>query len=212
MVQGLQGHVSLVSWSTHKLKRVCRSSLAAEAQALAECEAELFLVRALWQELLGEDLDLSNPSTTAKKTAGILVIDAKALFDMLKQEDVPNLSAKEKHTALEVMGLNQQLQEQNTVLRWVNSHQQLADGMTKLSAADGIASFLKGKQRWNLVFDETFTAAKKVKKKELAERDSEIPDPKDPTWLEIQRWTSGHVKFLASDLSSPPPDRSCFDP
>ena len=51
MVQGLQGHVSLVSWSTHKLKRACRSSLAAEAQALAECEAELFLVRALWQEL-----------------------------------------------------------------------------------------------------------------------------------------------------------------
>ena len=55
MLNGAPGPVSLMSWSTHKLRRVCRSSLAAEAQALSECEAELFLVRALWQELRGED-------------------------------------------------------------------------------------------------------------------------------------------------------------
>ena len=39
MLDGVQGPVSLVSWSTHKLRRVCRSS---QAQALAECEAEFF--------------------------------------------------------------------------------------------------------------------------------------------------------------------------
>ena len=61
MLSGIQGQVSLVSWSTHKLRRVCRSSLAAEAQALSECEAELFLVRALWQELRGQVLDMANP-------------------------------------------------------------------------------------------------------------------------------------------------------
>lgn len=44
MLEGVPGPVSLVSWRMHKLRGVCRSSLAAEAQALAECEAELFLV------------------------------------------------------------------------------------------------------------------------------------------------------------------------
>ena len=49
--------------------------------------------------------------------------------------------------------------------------------------------------------------AKKVKKK-AAEQGSEIPDPKDPTWLEIRQRTSGHLSFLASDLISSLPDRS----
>lgn len=44
MLEGVPGPISRVSWSMHKLRSVCTSSLAAEAQALAECEAELFLV------------------------------------------------------------------------------------------------------------------------------------------------------------------------
>eukprot|EP00435_Cladocopium_sp_Y103_P024092 s1073_g5.t2 len=186
MLDGVQGPVSMVSWSTHKLRRVCRSSLAAEAQALAECEAELFLVRGLWQELLGADLDLKNPWNTTKETPGVLVVDAKALYDTLRQQDVPNLSAKEKHTALEVMGLSQHLVEQGTTLRWCNSDQQLADGMTKISAQDRISNFIKGNQRWNLLYDESFTAAKKLKAaKTAAEPDLEV---KDPTWLDLMRW------------------------
>eukprot|EP00435_Cladocopium_sp_Y103_P037904 s628_g10.t1 len=192
MLSGVQGPVSLVSWSTHKLRRVCRSSLAAEAQALAECEAELFLVRGLWQELLGAELDLVNPWNTTKQTPGVLVIDAKALYDTLKQQEVPNLGAKEKHTALEVLGLSQHLVEQETTLRWCNSDQQLADGMTKISAQDRVTQFLKGNQRWNLVYDETFTAAKKLKSAKTAEDGSS--EYRDQTWLEVLNQTSGHVR------------------
>ena len=197
MLDGHQGPVSLVSWSTHKLRRVCRSSLAAEAQALAECESELFLVRTLWQELLGASIILKNPWETSKQTPAALVIDAKALYDMLKQEDLTNLSAKEKHTALEVMGLSQHLVEQSTTLRWVNSLQQLADSMTKLSAADSLVQFLKKGQRWNLAFDETFTAAKKLKSANAAGVD--VQEAKDPTWLELLSQTSGHVRNPAID-------------
>eukprot|EP00435_Cladocopium_sp_Y103_P036725 s1261_g9.t1 len=193
--------VSLVSWSTHKLRRVCRSSLAAEAQALAECEAELFLVRGLWQELLGAELDLANPRNTTKQTPGVLVIDAKALYDTLKQQEVPNLGAKEKHTALEVLGLCQHLVEQETTLRWCNSDQQLADGMTKISAQDRVTQFLKGNQRWNLVYDETFTAAKKLKSAKTAEDCSS--EYRDQTWLEVLNQTSGHAP------PPPPPVLEC---
>lgn len=88
--KGEAGPVSLVSWSTHKLKRICRSSLGAEAQALAKCEAEMFLIRVLWQELLGKDVKLSTPEETAKLTPAAVAIDAKALYDLLMQKDIPH--------------------------------------------------------------------------------------------------------------------------
>ena len=51
--QGVRGPVNVMSWSSSKLKRVCRSSLAAETQALAECEQELMFLRVQWAEMLG---------------------------------------------------------------------------------------------------------------------------------------------------------------
>ena len=54
------------------------------------------------------------------------------------------------------------------------------------------------------------SAAKNLKKKEMAAVDSEITDPKDPTWLEIRQRTSGRLSFLASDLISSLPDRSVW--
>ena len=136
--KGEAGPVSLVSWSTHKLKGICRSSLGAEAQALAECEAEMFLNRVLWQELLGKEVNFNAPGMTAKQTPAAVVIDAEALHDLLilMQKDIPHLGARDKHTALEVLGLSQHLEEQETIVRWCNSDQQLSDGMMKINAAD----------------------------------------------------------------------------
>ena len=68
--------------------------------------------------MLGAELDLENPWNTTKLTPGVLVVDAKALYDTLRQQDVPNLSSKEKHAALEVLRLSQHLVEQATILRW----------------------------------------------------------------------------------------------
>ena len=183
MLEGHQGPVSIMSWSTHKLRRVCRSSLAAEAQAFSECEAELMMVRFLWQELLGREATLASPWATSRLTPGVLVVDAKALFDLLQQEDIPNMSAKEKHTALEVLGLSQHLVDQSTILRWCNSDQQLADGMTKVSAQDKITKFLSSGQRWNLVYDSTFTAAKRLRAAGPPLK-AEVDSLKDPSFTD----------------------------
>eukprot|EP00435_Cladocopium_sp_Y103_P076093 s5_g76.t1 len=198
--RGVAGPVSLASWSTHKLRRVCRSSLAAEAQAVSECEAELFITRILWQELLGQEVDLAHPATTAALTTAALVTDAKALYDMLQQKDIPQMNSKEKHTALEVLGLSQHLLEQGTILRWCNSDQQLSDGMTKIGAQDTIARFLNNGQKWNLVFDEKFTAAKKLKAAKTAVVN--FSTNADPSWLDVLSRTSGHVKDSAFSIIS----------
>ena len=49
--EGQRGHVNVISWGSSKLRRVCRSSLAAETPALAEAEQELMFVRTQWRDL-----------------------------------------------------------------------------------------------------------------------------------------------------------------
>ena len=52
------GKINPVSWKSGKLHRVARSSLSAEAQALADAEQELFYARLEWREMQG---DIVNP-------------------------------------------------------------------------------------------------------------------------------------------------------
>ena len=201
--QGLRGHVNVISWGSSKLRRVCRSSLAAETQALAEAEQELMMVRLMWRELLGDAVDLANPHVTCRRTTGVLVTDAKALYDAAQQGDLPSFSMKEKYTALELLHLTQNMDRQETILRWCNSDAQLADGMTKLQAQDRIRKFLTDDQVWNLHYDENFTSAKRLKSANSRRTSTEPAEPlKDPTWLDLVQdakyVTTGHVSKSAS--------------
>ena len=207
--EGQRGHVNVISWGSSKLRRVCRSSLAAETQALAEAEQELMFVRTQWREILGDEVNLADPAETAKKVRGVLVTDAKALYDSVQQGNLPSFSMKEKYSALELLHLVQNMQRQETVLRWVNSDQQLADGLTKMQAQDRIRQFLSNHQLWNLQYDANFTAAKKIKSS--TSKSSSIEpherEPADPTWLDLvvkqRRVTTGHVNMTASACETP---------
>ena len=115
---------------------------------------------------------------------------------------------KDKYSALELLVLTQNLEKQQTSLRWVNSSQQLADGLTKPSAQDALRAFLAGGQQWNILHDETFTAAKKVHKKLATKTEDDGPkEPGDPTWLDLvvpaRRVTTGHVSMTASGTDTP---------
>jgi hypothetical protein len=83
--------------------------------------------------------------------------------------------------------------------------------MTKISAAEKISKFVRSGQRWNLLFDESFTAAKKLKPTKTVEDLPEV-GVKDPTWLDLIRETSGHVRTSATVMSSSPhePNMSAF--
>ena len=186
--QGIRGPVNVMSWSSTKLKRVCRSSLAAETQALSEAEQELMYLRAEWRELLGDDVDLRHPEEAVKKVRGVLVTDAKALYDALMKGELQTSACnfKEKYTGLEVLGLIENLQRQGTTLRWVNSAAQLADGMTKVSAQDRVRQFLEKGQIWNLAYDKEFISAKKRITAGRPLHDlSEEDHFSDITWLEL---------------------------
>ena len=155
---------------------------------MAEAEQELMFIRAQWREMLGDTINLQQPEDVIKRIRGILVTDAKALFDAASNGEIQTsaFSMKEKYTALELLGLVQNMEKQGTELRWANSDAQLADGMTKISAQDRIRKFLEEDQYWNLIHDEMFVAAKKRRLQHRPEEShGDDSEPRDQTWMQL---------------------------
>ena len=151
VLEGKRNHVTIVSWSTNKLKRVCRSSLAAEVQALAITEDELHLTRLTWAEFNGARIDLNNVNEHIAKIPGTAVIDAKSIYDTLINANQP-LQLQEKRTALELVAYLHNTEANNTETRWVHGGANVADGLTKIGHHPMLREFLES-STWALVQD-----------------------------------------------------------
>ena len=125
---GLWTKLSLAAWSTAKLPRVARSSLAAEIQEACIAEDESFLIRYMWSEINGVRADTAEDA--ASQVPSLLVCDAKALYESCKSE-TSALGLKERRSGIELLGLKENLANNRTTLRWVNSGAMLADPMTR---------------------------------------------------------------------------------
>eukprot|EP00439_Symbiodinium_sp_Y106_P014973 s9774_g2.t1 len=157
-----EGRINLVSWRSAKLQRVARSSLAAEAQALSELEQEAMFARLTWYELLGGKVREDDPVSGAEKVKAVLVVDAKAMYDVLEKGDIASsaYSLKDKYTALELQSLSQRLTRLKTSLQWCDSDHQAADGMTKSQKQDSVRKFVTT-GTWRFRLDGAFISAKK---------------------------------------------------
>jgi hypothetical protein len=160
-MKGEKTHVSVVSWGTNKLKRVAKSSLAAEVQAMSIAEDELHLVRGAWAEFNGLVLNLDAPDETIRTVPGVVVIDAKSIYDTLTSQNQP-LQLQEKRTAIELLAYLRNTEENGTQTRWVHGGANLADSLTKLNASTLIREFMMS-STWSVVQDESQTSGKKRK-------------------------------------------------
>ena len=159
VLEGKRDHVTIVSWSTNKLKRVARSSLAAEVQALANTEDELHLTRLTWAEFNGARIDLNHVDEIISSIPGTAVIDAKSIYDTLTSMNQP-LQLQEKRTALEILAYLQNTEANNTETRWVHGGANLADGLTKVAQHPMLKEFLSS-STWALVQDPKGLSAKR---------------------------------------------------
>ena len=89
------------------------------------------------------------------------ITDARALYDASVSK-APGMKLAEKRTAIEIKMSCERMAAAAGVL---NSHQQLADGMTKTSARIKLAQELKRRMH-SLLYDPLGVASKKVKKEE----------------------------------------------
>ena len=165
VLAGTRSHVSIVSWGTNKLKRVARSSMAAEMQALANAEDELHLCRLAWLEFNGKRVDLNHVNECLHEIPGTVIIDAKSIYDALTSQNQPT-QLSEKRTALELLAYLRNTEANGTQTRWVHGGANLADGLTKLGQHPMLREFLET-STWTLVNDISQLSGKKRREKGL---------------------------------------------
>ena len=160
--------LSVTAWRSAKLPRVARSSLSAELQAFSEGEEELMFTRLSWAEMCGLEVHLDEPWKTFGQIVGVMVTDAKSLFDVIRKGDLntSGLGMKDKYSTLEALSLLERLARGCTITRWVNSDAQLADALTKCKADSSLHKML-AEGIWKLVYDENFVSAKKSRARKI---------------------------------------------
>ena len=118
-------------WEREKLKRTCRSSLAAEVQEMAHAAQDLYFTRRMWAEVgLGRRLDLHEPLKDVLQVPAVIIIDAKSIYDAMHGSSGP-LEMSEKRTCIEMMGIQASFAPEHVEVRWVNGEANLSNSFTK---------------------------------------------------------------------------------
>ena len=127
LLQGRESNMSLISWHPSRLKRVARSSSAAEAQAAADGDDEAVYMRLRLREVLFGQPDLQNWESEARQIPAALVVDCRGVYDALARSSSSCLGLKDKTSGLEAVALKQSLVECGTLIRWCHTAAQLGD-------------------------------------------------------------------------------------
>ena len=134
-LQGENGKSSPLTWTSHKLKGVVKSAMAAEILSLQQASEHAMLLQALINELYAFDKSL---------TPIVCVIDIKQLHESLFSTKV----VEDKRLHIDICGLRQSLERKGIHdAKRVASVNQLADCLTKGTAsADRLMRVLAGSE------------------------------------------------------------------
>ena len=121
-LRGLNGNHSTICWRSKKLKRIAKSTMAAEAQALAEGADEAYAIQGFIRELTGEGSSL--PITIRSDNHNLVqsVYSTNTITDKRLQMDI---------SVLREMIEKKELSK----VEWVPTERQLADCLTKKGAS-----------------------------------------------------------------------------
>eukprot|EP00971_Amphidinium_carterae_P298587 5932354-Amphidinium_carterae.1 len=117
--------------SSCKIRRVCRSTLGAEANALVEGAQYADYCRQVAYSLLLSGLPLSVPAFMDIPVQWFT--DSKSFYDVLT---VDTTLVNDKRLRIVVAQLRQLCQEGDVALAWIDTQLMLADSLTKLEVAD----------------------------------------------------------------------------
>ncbi len=128
---------SLVSWASHRIKRVVRSTLAAEAMGLSTAVEHADFVRAAMSELCDETFVLRDWLQGIKRWLQIWVVDAKSVYDSLRKESsLPS----DRRLAIDVACLRDTLSGERN--KWIPGPQNSADALTKSTGNDTLRKLM----------------------------------------------------------------------
>ena len=180
--------MSLISWHSSRLRRVARSSSAAETQAAADGDDQAVYICLFLKEVLFGQLGLRNWQSEARQIPAALVVDCRGVYGALARSSSSCLGLKDKKSGLEALALKQSLVECGTATRWCHSAAQLGDVVTKDSDAARAPSelFVRRGFRSKLIHDPKFESSRNSAKRGIdtldEPEDNRFADdvPRDP--------------------------------
>lgn len=124
--------ISILAWASHKIRRVCRSTLAAEAQGLCIALEGADYLKVVLAECRYGKFALDKYRHALQEVEGIAMVDARSVYDYVTR-DSGKLPGDKR------LGIDWRLPQDyprgsNYTLMWVAGAQQLADCLTKESA------------------------------------------------------------------------------
>lgn len=125
LLVGESGRFSPIWWNSRKIRRVVRSTLAAETLSLSEGVDMAIFIATLFSELMcGGTNKLNVPL--------VCVTDCKSLFEAVKSQKF----VSEKRLRIEISGLKEMLENgQIKNVQWCETQKQMADCLTKCGAS-----------------------------------------------------------------------------
>ena len=165
ILQNQTARANILAFNSGMTKRVCRSTLAAEASHLAEAVEAGDWCAVLLEEALSGQVDLKNWPQVIHQRARVYVTDARSVFDYL-QKDATSTST-DKRMAIEGALLRETVRQPNAGVRWIDGMQNIAVVLTKANAdKETLREFLKSGQMTLVQSEEN----KRVKERKQAER------------------------------------------
>ena len=148
---------NILACHSGQTKRVCRSTLAAEASHLAEAVASGDWIAVLLEEALVGDLDLKNWPEIVERRDRIYVTDARSVYDYLQRDSASTSS--DKRMAIEGALLRETVRRPRAFARWVDGLQNIGDVLTKATAdktvlkqfmRDGLLSLVQTEENFQI--------------------------------------------------------------
>ena len=132
--------MSVLSWRSGRTDRVCRSATCAEMRAMVDPEDELFALRYLWAEMLGNIATENSLDEMARLVPGACVTDSKGLHDKL-QHTVGTPKGKERRVDIGCLALKEGLGTSSAKFFWVHIGAPHGNVLTKDTETEPLASF-----------------------------------------------------------------------
>ena len=164
----------ILEWTSRKQRRVCRSSLSSEAQSAADAVDALDFGKRSLSLIIDPTQKMTESATAARLGRSPCITDCKALFDAARSASSAG-GSQEKRTGIEIQQVAETMKEIGGIWRWTDTHQQMADGLTKVAVRQQFADKLR-RGVHALKFDEKFTAGKKIAKQEIIDREKRLDE------------------------------------
>ena len=126
-LQGEESLMSVISWRSGRIDRVCRSATCAETRAIVDLEDELSALRYQWSGMSGNSMMENSPDDMARLVLVACVTDSKDLYDKMQHTVI---TPKERRVDIECLALKEGLETFSAKFFWIHGAQ-LCDSLAK---------------------------------------------------------------------------------